>query len=387
MKKPINLVIIEINYFGTMAGSQRIRNLVDGLLQIEPMKVSNIIVNSICEEDTNNNVEKIQLNYSLKNIFSVVRYFIQANRFLKKSFSEEYQNVLYCYGYPSIQNWLILQKARKLGYKICFDVVEKLTALDMSKASLKSKIKHKTSLYLLNKIPEVGNICFAISNTLMNFCNDVCKGEILVAFLPISVNEKKVISFKNTETTKEESIKVFYGGSFGLKDGIPLLIEGFSKAAEKNENIELLLTGKVSKQMKDQLPILINSSIVKDKIHYLGCLSSDDFYKTMVNTDILCMLRVDSDYANAGFPFKLGEYLASGNAVIATRTSDVEQYLVHDQNAFLINPNAVDEITDAILQLAQNRQRRERLGESGKLVVKSYFSMLDVSRVLFQNIQ
>ena len=43
-----------------------------------------------------------------------------------------------------------------------------------------------------------------------------------------------------------------------------------------------------------------------------GFLLEDEYYKILPHSDVLLMTRINSKYANAGFPFKLGEYLASG---------------------------------------------------------------------------
>ena len=386
MNRRLNIVILGVNYYGSMASAQRIRNLVDGLLLIAPISIVNIITNSNIAIADNNAVKPCIVNYNLKNPLSVCKYFNDSVRVLKKSFNPDKNNILYCYGYPSVQNWKILNKAKKIGYKIIFDIVEKLTAFDLSKASMKNKFKNYTSSKLLQRIPQIGSMCFGISSALVDFCNDVCKGQIPVIHLPISVNEQYIKSFKKV-AKNGAAISVFYGGSFGFKDGIPLLIEGFSRAAEKRRNLELILTGKVSRQLKDSLQLLIDNSTAKEKIHFLDCLPPDEFYSTMVNADILCMLRVGSEYANAGFPFKLGEYLASGNAIIATRTSDVSQYLEHKKHAYLIQPDSVDEIEKAILDLVADEGLRNYLAHNSASVANEFFSIKKVSNILYRNLQ
>jgi glycosyltransferase involved in cell wall biosynthesis len=385
MNKQLNIVIIGVNYYGSMASAQRIRNLIDGLLLIEPITVVNIITNSICEIAEHDSVKPCIVNYNIKNPLSIWKYFNNSARVLKKAFNPDKYNILYCYGYPSIQNWKILNTAKKIGYKIAFDIVEKITVFDLTKASMKNKFKNYTSSKLLHRIPQIGSMCFGISSALVDFCNDVCKGQIPVIHLPISVNEQHIKSFKK-ESEKKSTIRVFYGGSFGPKDGIPLLIEGFSRAAEKRQYMELILTGAVSRHLKDSLQILIENSKAKEKIHFLGCLPTDAFYSTMVDADILCMLRVGSEYANAGFPFKLGEYLASGNAIIATRTSDVAQYLEHKKHAYLIQPDSVDEIEKAILDLVDHIELRKYLAYNSVSVANEFFSMKKVAYILYRNL-
>ena len=158
MSKELNIVIIGVNYYGSMAGAQRIRNLIDGMLLIEPITVVNIITNSNCAITEKNSVKPIIVNYNFKNPLSVFKYVNDTVRVLEKSFNPDKNNILYCYGYPSIQNWKILNKAKKAGYKIIFDIVEKITVFDLTKARLRKKIKNYTALKLLHRMPKVGSM-------------------------------------------------------------------------------------------------------------------------------------------------------------------------------------------------------------------------------------
>ena len=94
------------------------------------------------------------------------------------------------------------------------------------------------------------------------------------------------------------------------------------------------------------------------------------------------MTRVNSKFANAGFPFKLGEFLASGKAVVATNIGDVPNYLFNDINAILIEPDSVDEIANALLMLISDPQKRERLGIQARKTAEHCFDSDIVSMKL-----
>ncbi|MGF2414764.1 MAG: glycosyltransferase [Ferruginibacter sp.] len=89
--------------------------------------------------------------------------------------------------------------------------------------------------------------------------------------------------------------------------------------------------------------------------------------------DIFCMTRVNSKFANAGFPFKLGEFLASGKAVIATNVGDVPNYLFNDINAMVVNPDSVEEIVDALLILIEHPEKRQALGKEARKTAEKFF--------------
>lgn len=64
---------------------------------------------------------------------------------------------------------------------------------------------------------------------------------------------------------------------------------------------------------------------VKDKayIRYLGFVSDEELIEQLLESDILCMTRCNSVFANYGFPFKLSEYLSTDNVVLATSVGDL----------------------------------------------------------------
>lgn len=96
---------------------------------------------------------------------------------------------------------------------------------------------------------------------------------------------------------------------------------------------------------------------------------------------------MNSVFANSGFPFKLGEYLASGNVVIATRTSDIEKYLTHKQNAYLIQPEDSEMIAEAILELAEDDKLRKKIGTNGQVSARENFDAPKVSDYLYNTIK
>jgi glycosyltransferase involved in cell wall biosynthesis len=85
------------------------------------------------------------------------------------------------------------------------------------------------------------------------------------------------------------------------------------------------------------------------------------------------MNRVNSAYANAGFPFKLGEMLATEKPVIATKVGNISDLLINQENAILIEPNSIDELSDAIKYLISNPEKAKNIGIKGKHIAKENF--------------
>lgn len=375
MNKTINIIIVGVNYHGQMVSSQRVKNLFSQISYNSNVKISNIVINANDEEQEKILESHKIIKYNFWNPISILVFFYKGLFYISKKFNRKALNIIYHYGYPSLEDILFLKFAKILGYKIVYDIVESISHTSSINSSLRLKIKNWSSRQMLNQLHKNGSLCFGISSGLCKILNIICVNKISVVHLPICIDVDYVSSFKKEKgVVSEKKIKMFYGGSFGFKDGFEFLINGFELACERQENIELILTGKISKQMDGKVQSLIASSKFSQRIKFLGCLSSSEYYSTMVNSDILCMTRINSEYANLGFPFKLGEYLASGNAIIATRVGDVPNYINHKQNAVLINPESASEICDAIIELANNPQLREDLSLNARITALKFFS-------------
>jgi glycosyltransferase involved in cell wall biosynthesis len=85
------------------------------------------------------------------------------------------------------------------------------------------------------------------------------------------------------------------------------------------------------------------------------------------------MPRIDIGYAQAGFPFKLGEYLATGKPVIASSVSDIPELLKNRQDVMLVPPGNSCAIVDAVEFLIVHPEQAFDIGASGRLSARKLF--------------
>ena len=83
---------------------------------------------------------------------------------------------------------------------------------------------------------------------------------------------------------------------------------------------------------------------------------------------------MNSPFANAGFPFKLGEYLSTGNPVVATNVSNIEEYLSNREDVMLVKPEDIGELSEAILYLLLNPSTAKDIGVAGREVCRKHFN-------------
>lgn len=369
----INLIFIGESYLGGMAGSKRIQNIIRPFLEDGDITISNLVFipanqpKAISPTDSNVKIE--QLIYS-SNPFTLFVFFWKGMLFLKKSKINKEKNIVYCYDTPSVLTYPFLLLAKWFGYKSIVDIVEDYSLVDKSKLRFTGKAKLAFQNRILKSIRTYSHGVVVLSFYLKKHMQDIVKNKIPVFYFPITVNLNNFHSIDYSETG---TIKLFYGGSFGHKDGVLLLLQVFEKLTVKFNNVDLILTGKPPKAgMKDVEDYMLHTAL-KGRIHYLGYLNDREYYQTMGKCDVFLATRINSEYANAGFPFKLGEMLATGKPVVTTQVGDINKYLTHKVSAMVVKPGSIEELYDAIEFLILNPESRKKIGLAGRVVAEDNF--------------
>jgi glycosyltransferase involved in cell wall biosynthesis len=309
-----------------------------------------------------------------------MRYFYLGIRYLGVLREKSCKNIFYIYGYPVWENILFIVVARYYGYRIIFDIVEDYRFPD-SYSSPRSKIKTVISLFFFRRLGILAHGCIGISHHLVDLCRQMSNGKIPVELISGSI-DLDVFRRLSVATNNTQEFIFYYGGNFAEKDGIDLMIRAFELVASRNSLVKLVLTGEGDDRHMRTLFQLIETSPAKPQIEYLGFLNREQYLTQLASADVLLMLRINSPFANAGFPFKLGEYLASGKPVIASKVGDVEKYLQHNENALLVEPGNIDQITSAMFYCLTHKSKVKDIGKNGRIVAEKWFDAIKHSRKL-----
>jgi glycosyltransferase involved in cell wall biosynthesis len=94
--------------------------------------------------------------------------------------------------------------------------------------------------------------------------------------------------------------------------------------------------------------------------------------------DISLCIFPDTPVSHAASPLKLFEYMAAGNAVVATRVAGTAEVL-DDSTGVLVPPGEIDQICDAVVELCKDGEKRQRLGEKARERVVTEYSWRKLS--------
>lgn len=364
--KQINIVFIGRITFPTGgAMTKRHRYYIDYLSTLEDVMVTNICT---WKDDLGHNEEEGLYNERVKyynthmpkklsSIFAISDW---CKRILKDRFLPEGKNIAIFCSYYSIEQIPVMLYAKKMGYKIVCDVVENYDAKGGNMT---------TPLRVAFKLSKL--FCYKKTDAFIVISNQI--GEVYKKY------HKQMLMLTNSAPIKNVIVKsvfhtpmkVVYTGTFAEKDGLCYLVDAFDTFTQKYGNVaELLLIGKGKGDEKMEHIIKSNPQITK-----MGFVTDEVLEKTQQNADILCMTRCNSEFANYGFPFKLSEYLATGNIVLSTSVGDVPLYIKDKANGLLVPPEDSQAIMKALEYAYTHQDECLKMGVNGLNTVKESFSV------------
>ncbi len=127
--------------------------------------------------------------------------------------------------------------------------------------------------------------------------------------LPIFVDLKRFTTPCNAEPGV-----IGYVGSFRPKDGLEYVLNEFSKAVKSLGDLKLRLFGYAYNL--DELKSKISNLGLNEKVQLTGKLDYDDIPSALKSCDSLIMNRTHEEFSTFGYPWKLGEYLASNRLIL-----------------------------------------------------------------------
>lgn len=191
--------------------------------------------------------------------------------------------------------------------------------------------------------------------------------------IPILV-DTEVVPQKIKEQRLEEvdSFKIGYFGQISeQKDGVFSLVRSV-QALAKDYKVSCHLYGPATTSVLKEL----KKHLTQGVIEYHGSIKGTDVQNLLCSFQLLALVRPLNKQTDFGFSTKLGEYLASGTAVLATEISDNGFYLRDGDSAFLLP--AEEQISEAQLQyklkeLILNPQLADKVGFNGRLIAEQNF--------------
>lgn len=176
------------------------------------------------------------------------------------------------------------------------------------------------------------------------------------------------------EYLNSDNLYVLYAGSCNLVNGLNFFLECASRLIKEDKlKFEIILifhSGDI-KRIEEYVNVLGIGNVVrihhKITYHFLPAI-----YK---KADILVIPEMGDVIAEAGFPGKVGEYLASGKSIISTSFSDLNIYLKNEYNAMISPVKDYKTYTSNLKKLIINKELRLFLGKNARKTAEEFFDI------------
>ena len=222
---------------------------------------------------------------------------------------------------------------------------------------------------------------FVISTCLRDFFveNGVPKDKITIINSIVDTSR-----FEGLKKQECEQYFAYCGNGNNKKDKVDELIKVFARIAARHEDIKFYIIGptkQVYKDEKDNVE-LVHELGLDDRVVFTGMKPASEVPQLLVNAKALFLTRPDTLQNRAGFSTKLGEYLASGNPVVAAGVGDIPLYLKDRENAFVFEPGDFDAVEKAMEFILANPEAAIKIGLAGKLAAEAHFNSISETKKL-----
>jgi glycosyltransferase involved in cell wall biosynthesis len=173
--------------------------------------------------------------------------------------------------------------------------------------------------------------------------------------------------YSEKEYPRSHKIRITFSGKPTWTNGGEMLLDIFSKVHQLYNDCELIIIGDQLGN-KQLLPLLKDKAQelgVANNVIFTGMISYQRVIQILQTSDIFILPRPSGKFAEAGFPTKLGEYLAARKPVIVSKVGDIPNYLTHKQNILLCKPGDIECFVENIIWLINNPSEASDIGENG----------------------
>jgi glycosyltransferase involved in cell wall biosynthesis len=149
---------------------------------------------------------------------------------------------------------------------------------------------------------------------------------------------------------------------------IEYLVEIASLVRQQMPAFTLRIYGDASEERRTELAALISARGLGETISLEPAVQPIEVPDVLAGADVLLLPRSSGEFSAAGFPNKLGEYLASARPVVVTRVGDIPRYLTDQRDAYLVEPDDCQAFADAVVRALSSPADADRIGRAGRIV-------------------
>lgn len=202
---------------------------------------------------------------------------------------------------------------------------------------------------------------------------DTDKANIPASLIPGFLDPKE--RYRKHKNNSYDSFVITIMGRFSGREMPSVIIKALKICLKKNLKFRVNIVGSSNGSFLDRYWLKKLTKISKNIVIH-GYVSDDQRDEILATSDIFIMLRPPSRETEYIYPSRVSEYLYSGNPVILTDTSALNEFFKEGLGVYFINrKNDSVELSNLIIDLASNSLARFESGKKGRLFAVNNFSL------------
>lgn len=202
---------------------------------------------------------------------------------------------------------------------------------------------------------DVANVCRDVENVPSSKIRTIINGVELAPYLSLA-----------RDGTDDGPIVFGHVGRLSTIKNQSMLINAFDRVHKKLPQTRLVIAG--DGPLRSELEEQARSLGIASNITFLGYQS--DIAAVLFEFDIFLLSSVSE-----GTPLVVIEAMAAGCPVIATDVGGLSEMIEDQQSGMLVPSEGVNSLADRMLELAGDKEQRNRLGKRGREIAKTRYSL------------
>lgn len=167
--------------------------------------------------------------------------------------------------------------------------------------------------------------------------------------------------------------------------GVPFLIEAADILRHEGVDFRLEIIG--SGPLMNRVAQSVTAFDLEDRVRLCGVLPQDQVAEKIRDADIFVLPSIiAADGQMEGVPVALMEAMAAGKPVVSTSISGIPELVEHGSSGLLVDPANPRQLAEALRQLIEDSELRERFAQKGRERVERDFDLRKVVRELIERL-
>ena len=188
-----------------------------------------------------------------------------------------------------------------------------------------------------------------------------------------------------------KDIEIIHGGADIINIPRMKLVKNKSNYIDTDKKILLGYIGMSESELSDLEPFIKGGCVGETNIqaYNLGGIIKEmgwvDYSKNselLSIVDIFVLIKKESDINLAGWPNKLGDYLACGRPVLLNPYGDVTEFVNKNKECFIITTWNKTDIEEKIQEIIEGKYHLENMAEKARYIAEHEISWLNRAKIL-----